>query len=150
MSDFMKTSVVLPHSIDMIKGRHIEIADFSNLKDNKLILYIDSLSCSSCRIAHFSDLLPLYKLSDSLGTFSVVALFSPIADNLPETELQLQVLNFPYPIYLDTNRDFAKKNVIPADSRFHDFMIDKAGKVIYVGNPTYSEQLMSVFINALK
>jgi hypothetical protein len=94
-------------------------------------------------------MLPLYRLSDSLKTFSVMAIFSPVKRNLPEVELQMQLLNFPYPIYIDNEGEFASNNNIPADKRFHDFLVDKNGKVLFIGNPLAGDQLMTVFMNTL-
>ena len=57
-------------------------------------MYIDSSSCGSCRIARFWEMIPLYELSESDGRFSVMAIFSPTIDELPEMERQLMALDF--------------------------------------------------------
>ena len=149
MIEFMKTEIILPDSMTVVNGKEVELADLNSLHGNRMIMYVDSMSCSSCRIRHFTDLLPLYELSDSLKNFSVMAIFSPEQSKLVDVEMQLELLDFPYPIYVDTRREFAKMNDIPADKRFHDFMITRDGKVKYVGNPLNSEQLMLVFTNTL-
>ena len=149
MIEFMKTEIILPASMTVVNGKEVELADLNSLHGNRLIMYVDSMSCSSCRIGHFTDALPLYELSDSLKNFSVMAIFSPEQSKLVDVEMQLKLLDFPYPIYIDTKREFAMMNDIPADKRFHDFMISKDGRVKYVGNPLNGEQLMLVFKNTL-
>ena len=149
MTEFMKTEIVLPASMTVVNGKEVKVADLSTLHDNRMIMFVDSMSCSSCRIGHFTDALPLYELSDSLKNFSVMAIFSPEQSKLVDVEMQLKLLDFPYPIYIDTKREFAMMNDIPADKRFHDFMISKDGRVKYVGNPLNGEQLMLVFKNTL-
>ena len=149
MTEFMKTEIRLPTSMTMVHGEELGRSDLTSLIENKLIIYIDSLSCSSCRIGHLNEMLPLYRLSDSLKTFSVMAIFSPVKRNIPEVELQVQLLNFPYPIYIDNDGEFASNNNIPADKRFHDFLINKNGKVLFIGNPLASDLLMTVFMNTL-
>lgn len=42
-----------------------------------MVFYHDSLSCSSCQISHLADIQSIYELSDSLGTFEVMTIFSP-------------------------------------------------------------------------
>lgn len=58
-------------------------------------------------------------------------------------------LDFPYPIYIDTYKEFSKINNIPQDNRFHNFLIDNDGNVKFVGDPTSDKKLMSVFFDAL-
>ena len=66
MTEFMKTEIRLPTSMTMVHGEELGRSDLTSLMENKLIIYIDSLSCSSCRIGHLNEMLPLYRLSDSL------------------------------------------------------------------------------------
>lgn len=77
MSQFVSSRIVIPENFCSIDNRIYGIADMNNLRGTKLILYIDSLSCGPCRIAHFLDLLPLYDFASSDGRFSVVTIFSP-------------------------------------------------------------------------
>lgn len=149
MVEFTKSEIILPDRLTFVKNGECSTINSSELiNDNMLIIYVDSTSCSACKISHFLDMLPIYQLADSANlNFSVMAIFSPKIENMNEVELQLKLLDFPYSIYIDQNQKFAKTNNIPSDKRFHDFLISSDGKVKYVGNPLASEDLMSVFLD---
>lgn len=149
MENFLESNVVLTDDLYVVDDRVYANADLSNLCNLKLIVYVDSLSCSSCRIAHFIDLLPLYEMAESDGRFSIVAIFSPRVSEIPDVERQLMLLDFPYPIYVDVSGEFARQNQIPKDSRFHYFLSDDNGQILFVGNPIANEQLKSVFSSTL-
>lgn len=149
MKEFVKEEIIIPDNLYVVANRNYCKADFQNLDDSRLIIYIDSLSCNTCRITHLLEMLPLYEFSEEDGRFSILPIFSPKTDDLQDIERQLLLLDFPYPIYVDVFSEFAQKNNIPVDNRFHNFLIDEVGKVRFVGNPIDNEQLRSIFINTL-
>ena len=64
MKDFMQAMVVLTDGLHVVCDRAITSItefDLANQKDLKLIVYNDSLSCSSCQINHMYDMLSLYE-----------------------------------------------------------------------------------------
>lgn len=147
-SRFVESKIVIPHGLYAMEGRQYAEVDLSELKDLKLIIYIDSLSCGPCRISHFHDMLSLYEFAESNGNFSVMTIFSPSEDVLHEIEKELFLLDFPYPIYVDIYGEFARFNSIPQDRRFHEFLIDLNGEVRFIGNPMNSDPLMFSFLNS--
>lgn len=149
MKEFVKEEIIIPDNLYVVENGNYSKDDFQNLDDSRLIIYIDSLSCNTCRITHLLEMLPLYEFSEEDGRFSILPIFSPKIDDLPDIEQQLLLLDFPYPIYVDVYGEFAQKNNIPVDNRFHNFLIDEVGKVRFVGNPIDNEQLRSIFINTL-
>lgn len=149
MRQFVKENIEIPENIIMVENKICKPIDVSRLNSLKLIVYVDSLTCSSCRINRFAEMLPIYELAENEGTFSVMAIFSPKSDKLDMVKRQLMLLEFPYPIYIDISREFVINNFIPEDNRFHCFLIDNLGQVQFVGNPTASEQLKSIFLNIL-
>lgn len=150
MTEFSKSEIVIPDTMFVVNAKESAWMSHNKSNDQKLIIYIDSTSCSACRIAHFIDMIPLYELADSLNNkFSVMAIFSPEMSKMADVELQLKLLDFQYPIYLDVEKEFAAKNTIPFDKRFHNFLISGDGKVKYVGNPLANEQLMTIFLSVL-
>ena len=98
-----------------------------------------------------SDCLPLYELSDSIGTFRIVTIFAPRQEEYDEVIRQLMVLDFPYPVYVDFDGSFRKANpCIPEDKRFHSFLLDKEGHPVFVGDPLASDRMMELFKEALE
>lgn len=82
--------------------------------------------------------------------FSVVTIFSPKRSDVENTRFQLMLSNHTIPVYLDKNGSFAQLNRnIPADQRFHSFLIDETAKPVFVGNPLANVKLEQLFQAAL-
>ena len=149
MKAFMKSEIVLPEDLHHVCGRSMETSSEIDAGP-VLVMYHDSLECSSCQINHLFDNLSLYEKADTAG-FSVVTVFSPRQEEYDEVLKQLVLLDFPYPVYIDFSGSFRNGNMesIPEDRRFHTFLMDGDGHPVFVGNPTLSADLMALFEKAL-
>ena len=148
MKDFIRAEIVLPGDLHSIANRNMSTESLFP-KIPTLIIYHDSLECSTCRISHLMDYAGLYEMADTSG-FQIVTVFSPRQEEYDEVLRQLMVHNFPYPIYIDFNSSFRNRNAsIPEDPRFHSFLIDKDGHPVFVGNPAASDDLWKVFEKTL-
>lgn len=135
MTDFLKTEIVIPKDLECICSRTICPIALDSLKSAKFIIYYDSLDCSSCRIGRLSENFPLYAMADT-SSFSVLTIFSPCPDELEEVRLKLMKANYSFPVFIDVNGSFMDNNgSIPADLRFHSFLIDSYNYPVFVGNP---------------
>lgn len=149
MLEFVTSDIIIPGDLDCIFNAETSMSCLDTLKSKKLIMYYDSLDCSSCRISHLFDIYPLYTMADT-SDFSVVTIFSPKRSDVENVRFQLMLSNHTIPVYLDKNGSFAQLNRnIPADQRFHSFLINEIGSVLFVGNPISNEQLHSVFLKTL-
>ena len=147
---FQKSKASLSLEIDAVRDRNIGRESLQS-EVMSMVMYYDSTECSQCRINHLSDCLPLYELSDSIGTFRIVTIFAPRQEEYDEVIRQLMVLDFPYPVYVDFDGSFRKANpCIPEDNRFHSFLLDKEGHPVFVGNPLASDRMMELFKEALE
>jgi len=116
----------------------------------KLIIYYDSLQCSSCGIQRLYDKIDLYELADSLDAFDVMTIFSPKEEEYDNVMKELMLFDFPYPVYVDTYGEFRRTNPdIPADLRFHTFLLDRDGHPVFVGDPVAGKELWTLFEKAL-
>ena len=150
MSKFVQSEIQIPDDLECMYNRELTIINKDTLKPYKLIVYYDSLDCSSCRISHLMDLYPLYDMADT-SNFSVITIFSPKTDDLEEVELQLKIANHPECIYIDSNHGFCRLNKsIPLDQRFHCFLVNNQNRPIFVGNPIESTKLYKIFIEVLQ
>ena len=150
LKQFSSETVIIPEDLQKIDNRiQTEVGDIDGIP--VFVIYHDSLSCSQCQISHLSDLLGLYELSDSLGTFSVMSIFSPREEDYDGVMKDIMYRDFEYPVYIDYTGSFRKKNTcIPEDVRFHSFLLDGDGHPVYVGNPIASDDLFKVFKAALE
>lgn len=93
--------------------------------------------------------MPLYEFAVSDNRFSVLTIFSPRSQDLPDVVQHIKLQDFPYPLYVDVYGEFAQRNVIPKDVRFHCFLINSEDEIRFVGNPSVDEQLRTIFLNSL-
>lgn len=73
-----------------------------------MVFYHDSLSCSSCQISHLADIRSVYELSDSLGTFEVMTIFSPRPEEYDQVLRDLEIREFEYPVYVDVTGSLSR------------------------------------------
>lgn len=150
MRRFVESEIVVSQDLECVADRNISTGNMPD-SSSVLVMYYDSTECSGCRINHLMDLKPLYELSDSLGSFEVMTVFSPRQEEYDEVVRQLMVLDFPYPVYVDYAGEFRKANTcIPDDKRFHSFLVDRDGHPVFVGNPLASDGLWELFIKSIK
>ena len=149
LRNFRETTITIPSNLHKISGRsQTELGEWSGKPT--YVMYYDTLSCSTCRISHLVDYLELYEMSDSLGTFEVMTVFSPREYEYDEVVRQLMIQDFPYPVYVDFSGNFRDENTfIPTDERFHSFLIDSYGHPVLVGNPLAGDKMMGLFLDVL-
>ena len=151
LKNFRASTITIPEDLQKIHRRSQTTIEGCDTGTPVMIIYHDSLECSSCRISHLIDFLDLYELSDSLGTFKVMTIFSPLEYEYDDVLSKLIVNNFEYPIYIDFSGTFRQQNKsIPEDRRFHRFLINSAGLPVFVGDPKASDQMWTLFLKSLE
>jgi hypothetical protein len=97
----------------------------------------------------YNDILDLHKKTG--GAFLPLFVFSPNHGVTNESvENVLLFYKFDYPVFIDETGSFSSTNPqIPANSRFHTFLLDKNGKVILAGDPVRSTQLWELYKKAI-
>lgn len=149
MKHFIQSEITFPETMERVNNGSFGV-DTLQIDRPVLIIYYDSTECSSCKITHLTDLEPVYELYDSLGTFDVITIFSPPDEEQINVLEKLMMLEYPHTVYIDFAGAFRDANdCIPADKRFHSFLLDSGRKPFYVGNPTGSEQLWNLFTQAV-
>jgi len=149
LEEFQFSTIAIPEGIkqigvcDSLAGANEGLA--------RLVVYVDSLSCSPCAVTQmykYNEVIDLYEKTK--GAFYPLFIFSPSHDGLQETETSLQLYRLNYPILLDDEGMFSAANPhIPADSRFHTFLLDKKGEVILVGDPVKNPDLWELYKTAI-
>ena len=149
LAKFMSRDIVLPACFQEVESG---VLSMSKAKEDMpvMIFYSDSLSCSLCQINYLHERKPIYELADSLGTFVVMTILSPGAEEYGDVVDALRRRNLDFPVYLDYDRRFARQNLhIPSDVRFHSFLIGRDGKPIFVGDPIAGDALWNLFCKVL-
>lgn len=143
-----ESPIRFPESIVSVPDGSLSIDSLQNDEIPKLVIWIDSTECSTCRIGGLSKYEGLYSQSQDSG-FEFIVLFSPLYSEYSWALHAASRHRFPFPVYFDTFNEFGQINTIPSGKRFHSFLIDSHGKVIFIGDPCTSPRLNTLFEEVL-
>jgi hypothetical protein len=145
---FMQHPIVVPQDIRQIPS---EVNDSLVLdlegKIVRLIVYVDSVECSSCKVGHMHQYDEIIDYQKTVGDqYLPLFIFNPPKHINEEFLRHLRLSYFDYPILLDSVGAFARANPqIPTDERLHTFLLDRDGKVVLVGDPSRNPELWELY-----
>ncbi len=143
----MSKPVVMPSLLGKVQGDSVFFCEMDACA--KCIIYIDSTECSSCKIGHLPRYNALYNLLNSDYSYDLLVVISPKAKEREWVIRQLQ-FTMGFPVYLDDGSRLLSLNTfIPHDNRFHCFLTDANGKVVFVGDPTWGDTTNTYFLEVL-
>ena len=127
----------------------LPVATESNLHKYKLVVYTDSLSCSSCSL---KGLFYWESLIDSLNaSMDFVFIISPKKEEIDKVKETLRLERLDCPVYIDTCSTFIRKNPhIPDNSLMHIFLLNDKDSVVLVGNPQSNPKIKELLLNIIK
>lgn len=142
----MRSTVTLPEKISCVhEGEIFPMPDSLRAK-TKFIVFVDSTSCSKCRISRFVRYGDMFRLSAETQAFVPILLLSTTKSEQQEIIEHLQQIELPFPVYLDMDHTFAEANpLMTADWRLHSVTVDGTGKVLLPGDPVENGKLMDLF-----
>ncbi len=148
LKQVMKTTITLPDSVTCIYNEALSSMPDSVRWKPKLIVYVDSAECRSCRLSK----LPVYKSiaqeADRSNAFSLIVLFSLPQGNRDYQIDLLRYSSLDFPIYVDDLNEFSRKNpILVSDKRFHSVLVNSKGKPLLVGDPLRGGRLSKLFNN---
>lgn len=150
LESFLTQEVRFPSTLINCSDQYI---GKSSLSDSipKLVIYVDSTQCSSCRIGHLSEYISLQEESIQTGQFMLMIILSPPIADYGHIKHLLESYKYPLMIYLDKMHSFRQENdFIPDDTRFHSFLINRDRHPVLVGDPVRSEKLRRLFEESLQ
>lgn len=118
-----------------------------NMKELKLIVYTDSIGCTTCAINHIHLWESYIDYSKQINNqLRFYFIFSPMKSELRKIKLMIANTILDYPILLDSLREFEKLNPhLPKSRALHTFLLDENNKVILVGNPLQNKKIKDMF-----
>lgn len=117
---------------------------------NKLIIFVDSLSCSSCMISKLGQYLEVNDTLSSKNSQMLVILHPP-KKYQEEVISKLRRERFPFWCIVDLESEFIRKNTaIPENPLLHTFTLNRDDNVILVGDPTKNEKIWDLFHRVLE
>lgn len=134
------------HSIFTIQGR--DTVDFQLQEKFKIITYIDSLGCLSCKL-HLSEWRNLIHTMDSIYPNKVQFLFYFSPKKRTEIYQTLLADRFKYPVCIDDQDSINKLNHFPSNMALQTFLLDKRNNVLAIGNPIYNPKIKNLFLEII-
>ena len=148
----MGSTIVLPEKITCVYNGEIYPMPDSLRRVPKLLVYIDSTECTTCRISHIGEYRRVVQISEETGSFAVILLIAnTYFESIPLSQYLLD-LGLTIPIYIDESVSFYEKNpFFPVhDYRLHALLLDNGGKPLFFGDPSRSERLFESFRKAAR
>jgi len=145
LEKFIGTEISFPENMQAnLQGRDTLILSNALMK---MVVWYDSIVCSSCHIQQIHEWNEIVQYADSIGdVFDLVFIFSSKARDLYNVNIAMRKAVFKHPVYIDKGNYFHKNNPdIPSDNRLHTFLLDVNNKVILVGNPLYNKTLWELY-----
>lgn len=137
--------------------RHVSFCKWDNVADTiarpryNLIVYSDSLECMSCSVGKMHSWDKLINHIDSFYYDTHVSfVFSPMRSEADNLKLSLELTKMYNNVYIDTCGSFVRENnFIPPEVMYHTFLVDSMSKVIMVGDPRRTKNLMKLFFKQI-
>ena len=113
-------------------------------KEFKILLYVDSVGCSDCRLKLF-EWEQLIEEVDILypGKVGFLLFFQP--KSMREMILSFSQRKFNYPVFIDFYGVCNRLNQFPHMMQYQCFLLDKDNKVLVLGNPTLIPELWQFY-----
>ncbi len=115
----------------------------------RLIIYVDSTSCSPCFISHMYDYEEAVEKFDSAG-IRTLFIFEPSLDKMEDVRFLLEQQAYPFLSVIVRNGRFSSANPhLSSSSLLHSFLLDKENKVIVVGNPAQNNKVKELMLKTV-
>ena len=113
-------------------------------KEFKILLYVDSAGCSSCRL-NLSEWKQLMEEADSLfqGKVGFLLFFQP--KKVKDIAYMFAQNRFDYPVFIDLNGVINGLNHFPQAMQYQCFLLDKNNKVLMIGNPVSNRKIWELY-----
>jgi hypothetical protein len=113
-------------------------------KEYKILLYVDSAGCSSCRLK-LSQWKQLIEESDSLfqDRLGFLLFFQPKSKK--DLVYLFRSDRFDYPVFIDMNKAINQLNHFPDKAEYQCFLLDKSNKVLMIGNPASNPKIWELY-----
>ena len=115
----------------------------------KLIVYVDSAECTTCRISRLGRYKETKSLLEKESLALLVLLENTVFATIPLAKY-LQDMDLEIPVYVDEEGLFLILNDIePKEGRLHSLFVDRVGHPLLVGDPSSSNEMLELFKNVI-
>lgn len=145
--------------IEQMKSRPIELClDKMECRRNPLnkldkkytmVVYVDSTECSSCALSKLRFWNPLIaEAKKKQLDIDYVFILAPKKEDMEDVNVELEITDLQSSIYVDTAFVFKMNNKdFPKENKYHSFLLNTDGKVIFIGSPIANKKVMDIYKN---
>lgn len=145
--------------IEQMKSRPIELCldklecrrNPLNKLDKKytMVVYVDSTECSSCALSKLRFWNPLIaEAKKKQLDIDYVFILAPKKEDMEDVNVELEITDLQSSIYVDTAFVFKMNNKdFPKENKYHSFLLNTDGKVIFIGSPIANKKVMDIYKN---
>jgi hypothetical protein len=113
-------------------------------KEYKILLYVDSAGCSSCRLK-LAQWKQLIEESDSLFQDRLGFLLFFQSKSKKDLDYLFRSDRFDYPVFIDMNKAINQLNHFPDKPEYQCFLLDKNNKIRMIGNPASNPKIWELY-----
>jgi hypothetical protein len=111
----------------------------------RILAYFDKQGCTECRLNELANWQDLINETERLRQETPVSVdflfvFQAAPDN-PAISAKIKEVGFTAPIFFDPAGEFARRNVLPENTLYHAFLLDRDNRIVLVGAPIFSPKL---------
>lgn len=146
----MTSTVVMPEKVVCIDGGKVFPMPDSLREKAKLIVYVDSSECRSCRLSKIPAYERIIPEAESYGVEVMILMENRTLSGITLAQY-LADIDLGIPIYVDEESTFLELN--PAankDVRMHSFLVNRRGTPVLVGDPVMSPGIAELFGRMLR
>ena len=114
----------------------------------KILVYVDSLGCTSCKLQLGKWKEFIAKLDSTTGG-AVPVLFFFQSKNLQEINHIIRNNRFDLPVCIDSNGEFNNLNNFSNDPLCQTFLLDKDNRVKVIGNPIHNLNVKDLYLSTI-
>lgn len=123
---------------------------YTSTSKKKLIVFVDSTSCSGCFTTHISDYSEIYKTMFAQNT-ELIIVMHPLQSRIKEVKDGLRSESFPVWCIIDKEGEFQRNNPdIPRNRLLHTFLLDENNDIFLIGDPLRNPRIKELLFNTLK
>ena len=138
--------IIFPEELIFTKYGKDTVKYNISVSDYKIIMYVDSVGCTECK-------LQLHKWKefitevDSLTNGAVPVLFFFYPKDLREISFLLRRDSIHIPVCIDKQNRMNRINHFPSHQMYQCFLVDKANKIICIGNPIHNRKIRDIYLS---
>lgn len=126
-----------------------DTVDFSLAGKYKILSYVDSTGCTSCKLG-LKEWSEYISQMDSLTAGQIKFLFFFFPKDGTEIYQTLRINRFAYPICIDNTDALNELNKFPSDERFQTFLLNESDSVLAIGNPIHNPKIKELYLKIIQ